>query len=113
MDEHLTIGEVAERSGLAVRPRRDVYIVPGSSDPEGVLPDKQFTEGQDLEFLGRLRFSDPCSSADKADGRVDRRTAAAGTTAYFFRFKSSSRTHYSRASITSGISGRLDCRSRA
>jgi phosphoglycerate dehydrogenase-like enzyme len=39
-----------------VRPRRDVYVVPGTSDTEGVLPDRQFTEGQELEFLAGLDF---------------------------------------------------------
>lgn len=39
-----------------VTPRRDMYIVPGTGDAEGVLPDKQFTEGQELEFLAGLDF---------------------------------------------------------
>jgi phosphoglycerate dehydrogenase-like enzyme len=39
-----------------VGPRRDVYIVPGTGDPDGVLPDRQFTQGQELEFLGDLDF---------------------------------------------------------
>lgn len=39
-----------------VRPRRDVYVVPGTSDTEGVLPDRQFIEGQELEFLSGLDF---------------------------------------------------------
>lgn len=39
-----------------VGPRRDVYIVPGTGDPEGVLPDRQFTHGQELEFLSDLDF---------------------------------------------------------
>jgi phosphoglycerate dehydrogenase-like enzyme len=39
-----------------VGPRRDVYIVPGTGDPDGVLPDRQFTTGQELEFLSGLDF---------------------------------------------------------
>lgn len=36
--------------------RRDVYVVPGTGDADGVLPDRQFTTGQELEFLGGLDF---------------------------------------------------------
>lgn len=39
-----------------VRPRRDVYVVPGTGDTEGVLPDRQFTEDRELEFLAGLDF---------------------------------------------------------
>jgi len=39
-----------------VGPRRDVYVVPGTGDPDGVLPDRQFTTGQELEFLRGLDF---------------------------------------------------------
>lgn len=39
-----------------VGPRGDVYHVPGTSDPEGVLPDRVFTAGEELEFLGGLDF---------------------------------------------------------
>ncbi|HVJ66567.1 MAG TPA: D-2-hydroxyacid dehydrogenase, partial [Caulifigura sp.] len=39
-----------------VQPRRDVYCVPGTGDPEGVLPDRFFTSGQELEFLADLDF---------------------------------------------------------
>jgi phosphoglycerate dehydrogenase-like enzyme len=37
-------------------PRRDVYCVPGTGDPEGVLPDRVFTAGQELAFLAGLDF---------------------------------------------------------
>lgn len=37
-------------------PRRDVYVVSGTGDTEGVLPDRQFTDGQELEFLAGLDF---------------------------------------------------------
>lgn len=39
-----------------VGPRRDVYVVSGTSDTEGILPDRQFTQGQELEFLAGLDF---------------------------------------------------------
>jgi phosphoglycerate dehydrogenase-like enzyme len=39
-----------------VGPQRDVYVVPGTGDNEGVLPDQQFTEGHELEFLAGLDF---------------------------------------------------------
>lgn len=39
-----------------VEPRRDVYSVPGTGDPDGVLPDRKFTLGQELEFLSDLDF---------------------------------------------------------
>lgn len=39
-----------------VGPRRDVYIVPGTGDPEGLLPDRQFIDGQELQFLSDLDF---------------------------------------------------------
>jgi len=45
---------VLARSGVG--PRGDVYHVPGTSDPEGVLPDRVFTAGEELEFLGGLDF---------------------------------------------------------
>ena len=45
---------VLARNGVG--PRGDVYHVPGTSDPEGVLPDKVFTAGEELEFLGGLDF---------------------------------------------------------
>jgi len=48
--------QVHVMSRRPVGPRRDVYVVPGTSDSEGVLPDKQFTEGQELKFLARLDF---------------------------------------------------------
>jgi phosphoglycerate dehydrogenase-like enzyme len=40
----------------AVGPRRDVYTLPGTGDPEGVLPDRVFTSGQELDFLAGLDF---------------------------------------------------------
>jgi len=45
---------VMTRSG--VRPRRGVYNVPGTGDPEGVLPDRWFTLGQEEQFLQALDF---------------------------------------------------------
>src|SRR5437868_113818 len=39
-----------------VRPRRDTYLVPGTGDPEGVLPDRVFTAGQELDFLAGLDY---------------------------------------------------------
>ena len=37
-------------------PRGEVYAVPGTGDPEGVLPDRVFRAGEELEFLGGLDF---------------------------------------------------------
>jgi phosphoglycerate dehydrogenase-like enzyme len=45
---------VLTRSGLG--PRHDAYQPPGTGDPEGVLPDRTFTRGQELEFLAGLDF---------------------------------------------------------
>jgi phosphoglycerate dehydrogenase-like enzyme len=39
-----------------VRPRRNTYVLPGVGDPEGRLPDRTFTTGQELEFLAGLDF---------------------------------------------------------
>lgn len=36
--------------------RDEVYLVPGTGDPDGVLPDRVFQQGQELEFLGGLDF---------------------------------------------------------
>lgn len=37
--------------------RRDAqYVVPGAGDPDGTLPDRVFTAGRELEFLGGLDF---------------------------------------------------------
>lgn len=43
-------------SRFGVGPRRNTYYLPGTSDPEGVLPDRVFTAGQELDFLGGLDF---------------------------------------------------------
>jgi phosphoglycerate dehydrogenase-like enzyme len=40
----------------AVGPRRDTYVQPGTGDPEGVLPDRVFTAGQEPQFLAGLDF---------------------------------------------------------
>jgi phosphoglycerate dehydrogenase-like enzyme len=45
---------VMTRSG--VRPRTDTYILPGTSDPEGVLPDRVFVAGQERDFLAGLDY---------------------------------------------------------
>ena len=39
-----------------VRPRGHTYCVPGTGDPDGTLPDRVFTAGQELEFLAGLDF---------------------------------------------------------
>ncbi len=36
--------------------RRNTYVLPGVGDPEGQLPDRTFTSGQELEFLAGLDF---------------------------------------------------------
>jgi phosphoglycerate dehydrogenase-like enzyme len=48
------IVHVMTRSGVS--PRRGVYEIAGTGDPEGVLPDRLFTQGQELEFLAGLDF---------------------------------------------------------
>jgi phosphoglycerate dehydrogenase-like enzyme len=45
---------VMTRSG--VRPQEHVYVVPGTGDPMGTLPDQVFRGGQELEFLAGLDF---------------------------------------------------------
>jgi len=45
---------VFTRSG--VKPRLNNYLVPGTGDPEGSLPDKTFVAGQESEFLGSLDY---------------------------------------------------------
>jgi phosphoglycerate dehydrogenase-like enzyme len=45
---------VLSRSGGG--PRRDTFTLPGTGDPEGVLPDRIFTPGQELEFLSALDY---------------------------------------------------------
>jgi len=45
---------VQTRAGAG--PRGETYAVPGTGDPEGVLPDKVYRAGQELEFLGGLDF---------------------------------------------------------
>ena len=39
-----------------VRDRKNTYVVPGTSDPEGKLPDRVFTAGEELTFLSGLDF---------------------------------------------------------
>jgi phosphoglycerate dehydrogenase-like enzyme len=36
--------------------RRDTYILAGAGDPDGVLPDRIFTPGQELDFLAALDY---------------------------------------------------------
>lgn len=45
---------VQTRNGVG--PRQDSYSVPGTGDPEGVLPDRVFRSGEELEFLSGLDF---------------------------------------------------------
>lgn len=45
---------VLTRDGLG--PRRDVFTVPGTGDPDGILPTRVFRSGEELEFLGGLDF---------------------------------------------------------
>jgi phosphoglycerate dehydrogenase-like enzyme len=40
----------------AVKPRLDAYTPAGTGDPEGKLPDRVFTAGQELAFLAGLDF---------------------------------------------------------
>ncbi len=42
------------RQGIG--PRRDVYSVPGTGDPEGTLPDRVFRSGEESAFLADLDF---------------------------------------------------------
>jgi phosphoglycerate dehydrogenase-like enzyme len=45
---------VLTRSGVG--PRRNTYVLPGTGDPEGVLPDRVFVAGQERDFLSGLDF---------------------------------------------------------
>jgi phosphoglycerate dehydrogenase-like enzyme len=45
---------VMTRSG--VKPRHNTYTLPGTSDPEGVLPDRVFVAGQERAFLSGLDY---------------------------------------------------------
>jgi phosphoglycerate dehydrogenase-like enzyme len=45
---------VLTRNGIV--PRRDVYCVPGTGDPEGLLPDRVFCAGEEMQFLKDLDF---------------------------------------------------------
>jgi phosphoglycerate dehydrogenase-like enzyme len=41
---------------FGVGPRHDHYTLPGTGDPDGVLPDRVFTGGQERAFLAGLDF---------------------------------------------------------
>jgi len=45
---------VFARNGVG--PRDDVYTVPGTGDPAGVLPDRVFRKGEEIDFLSGLDF---------------------------------------------------------
>jgi phosphoglycerate dehydrogenase-like enzyme len=45
---------VLTRSG--VEPRQNTFVLPGTGDPEGILPDRVFLAGQAREFLSGLDF---------------------------------------------------------
>lgn len=49
----LTVHVMVRRS---IGPRDDSYAVAGTGDPDGTLPDRVFTAGQELEFLSSLDF---------------------------------------------------------
>lgn len=46
---------VLTRNGVAGR-RGEVYAVPGTGDPEGGLPDRVFSAGEEMKFLATLDF---------------------------------------------------------
>ena len=50
---HLAV-HVMTRDG--VKPRTNIYCVPGHGDPEGALPDRVFVAGQERDFLRDLDF---------------------------------------------------------
>lgn len=63
---------VQTRSGIG--PRHDVYGVPGTGDPAGVLPDRVFRAGEELEFLRDLDFLIMALPLTKAtDGMIGER----------------------------------------
>jgi phosphoglycerate dehydrogenase-like enzyme len=43
-------------SQTGVHPRENIYVVEGTGDPKGVLPDRVFVAGQEHEFLSDLDF---------------------------------------------------------
>jgi phosphoglycerate dehydrogenase-like enzyme len=43
-------------SRFGVGPRRNTYTLPGTGDPDGILPDRVFTTGQEQAFLSGLDF---------------------------------------------------------
>jgi len=43
-------------SRFGVGPRRDVYALANTGDPDGILPDRVFTKGQEKEFLAGLDY---------------------------------------------------------
>jgi len=45
---------VFARNGIG--PTRNIYTVPGTGDPEGILPDRILKAGEELEFLRNLDF---------------------------------------------------------
>lgn len=59
---------VLTRSGVA-GPRGEIYAIPGSGDPDGVLPDRVFKAEEKFDFLGGLDFlilSLPLTSATES-----------------------------------------------
>lgn len=60
---------VLSRKG--VHGRKNVYVVPGTGDPEAVLPDKVFVAGEEKEFLSSLDFLIVAMPLTKAtEGRI-------------------------------------------
>jgi len=45
---------VLSRNGVG--PVRNIYAVPGTGDPDGVLPDRVFRPGEEIDFLRGLDF---------------------------------------------------------
>lgn len=39
-----------------IKPRKNIYVLPGRGDPEGILPDKVFTPADKQAFLGGIDF---------------------------------------------------------
>jgi hypothetical protein len=93
-----------------VGPSGNIYRVPGTGDPDGVLPDREFSpRPRTRVFLGP-RFPDTCDATDENYKGNRWRARAAILAAKRFCPESRARTVNSGAGSAQGARVRLDCR---
>ncbi len=102
---------VLTRSGVG--PRGNNYALPGSGDPDGVLPDRVFTAGKEADFLSGLDFLVLALPHTKAEHWPGRRERTASAAALGVCAEPGTRADHSGGGAAGGAARGLDCGSGA